>query len=617
MSESTWDVLVGDYDWGFLCMPRVPWGSKKPPPPMFAKDEPISLLVAVAMGLQHAMAMVGGIVTVPLIIGGTFVAGFTPSEQAYIISAALICSSLSTFVQVTQIKIPGTNYAIGSGLLSVMGVSFTFLPIAESSIGVMRKSGLTGQQAYGKLLGTLLVCCFLEITLSFAPQKVLKKLFPPVVTGTTVLLVGFALSASGVQYWGGGVYCAQQVLTSKAICDTNGEVELPFGSKEYVGLGAVTFFTLIVTELFGSPFMRNVQVVMGLLVGMIVASSITKIQCETVCQDPVCTNECFNVLPLGLSYDNVTKTVVGTAGVPFINQTVCEESCQPAVCVEQCSTNRYVTGAKISEAKWITFLWVHTFPLGFYAPAVLPFCFGFLVSTMECIGDVTATTEASGLIPLGDDFEKAVRGGILADGINCFLAAWATTFPTVTYAANNGIISLTRCGSRRAGLACATFLFFLGICAKFAGVILSIPDCVFGGMQTFLFINVAVSGMKILTLGEGINRRNRFICALALSVGAGVALVPEWVNISGQAEYPHEGNLWPIKDSWSSAYRGFRDALIIVASNGFSIGGFMAVVLNLIIPHDLDDVDEEGKFEKEMEAAAHKGFDDEKMKEEP
>jgi xanthine/uracil permease len=172
--------IIGDYDWRFLCTPRLPWGASKPPPPLYKKDDKISIFVAVVMGLQHALAMVGGIITVPLVIGGEFYANFTPAEQGYIISAALIVSGIASFIQVTQIPIPFTNYAIGSGLLSVMGISFTFLPIAQSTIGIQRAcscdgvpcytgyqgncdqctgtltgSCKTGEQAYGNLLGTV------------------------------------------------------------------------------------------------------------------------------------------------------------------------------------------------------------------------------------------------------------------------------------------------------------------------------------------------------------------------------------------------------------------------------------------------------------------------------
>jgi uric acid-xanthine permease len=43
-------------------------------------------------------------------------------------------------------------------------------------------------------------------------------------------------------------------------CDGNGDVMLPFGSSQYVGLGFSVFATLVVIELFGSPALRNIQV---------------------------------------------------------------------------------------------------------------------------------------------------------------------------------------------------------------------------------------------------------------------------------------------------------------------------------------------------------------------
>lgn len=50
-------------------------------------------------------------------------------------------------------------------------------------------------------------------------------------------------------------------------CQGNGDVKLPFGSPEYVGLGFSVFAMLIVIELFGSPFLRNASVIISLLFG--------------------------------------------------------------------------------------------------------------------------------------------------------------------------------------------------------------------------------------------------------------------------------------------------------------------------------------------------------------
>ena len=59
------------------------------------------------------------------------------------------------------------------------------------------------------------------------------------------------------------------------------------------------------------------------------------------------------------------------------------------------SGDNYITGDKISNAPVATFLWVETFPLTFYAPALPPLLIAFIVTLVESLGDVTATMEAS------------------------------------------------------------------------------------------------------------------------------------------------------------------------------------------------------------------------------
>ena len=50
-----------------------------------------------------------------------------------------------------------------------------------------------------------MVCSFLEVGLSFAPAKTLKRIFPPIVTGTVILMIGASLiGGAGVADWGGG-----------------------------------------------------------------------------------------------------------------------------------------------------------------------------------------------------------------------------------------------------------------------------------------------------------------------------------------------------------------------------------------------------------------------------
>lgn len=56
--------LIGNYNWGFLCTPRIVCGGKRDLLPFYGKDEKIPLLLAAVMGLQHALAMVGTLIII-------------------------------------------------------------------------------------------------------------------------------------------------------------------------------------------------------------------------------------------------------------------------------------------------------------------------------------------------------------------------------------------------------------------------------------------------------------------------------------------------------------------------------------------------------------------------
>jgi uric acid-xanthine permease len=92
-----------------------------------------------------------------------------------------------------------------------MGTSFTFLPVFEIAIRQMKAEGTDGEVAFGKMLGTSMVCCLLEVIFSILPINVIKRIFPPIVTAVTVILIGVALTGTGMKYWGGGVVCAEMV----------------------------------------------------------------------------------------------------------------------------------------------------------------------------------------------------------------------------------------------------------------------------------------------------------------------------------------------------------------------------------------------------------------------
>ncbi|WIA22362.1 hypothetical protein OEZ85_004671 [Tetradesmus obliquus] len=550
MAKKKWNrasvktAVLGDFDYGFLCMPRWPFCSKKlsPAPPFFGPNAWLGIFPALIMGLQHSLAMAGGLVTPPLLIGLMAPRDDT-ATKSYLIQASLLVCGITTLIQVLGMRIPKTPYQLGSGVLSVMGVSFAGLPLFQSVVGILMAQGDTFEVALGKMLGTSAVCAVWPMILSFMPARALKKVFPPIVTGTTIFLIGAKLIATGFKYWGGGVFCGENYLhlpkpspncvitmldgstmtgpcynaMTAPLCADNGDVKLPFGSGPYIGMGFLTFSMIVIIEIFGSPFMRNASLVLALFIGTAISAA------------------------------------VKVGGKSFI------------------------TGDILASSPAFTFLWVKRFPLGFYPPAVLPLIIVFSITSVETVGDVTATEELSRLDADGEHHNRRIKGGMLNDGFSGIFSSVAGSLPLTTFAQNNGVIALTNVASRHAGYAGAGWLFLFGLIGKFGGLVLSIPQCVLGGATSFLFACVLVAGIKILMLGEGFSRRNRFIVSCALAFGMGVSMVPQW---SKNALWPDPG------PGASSSLMSVRTATLLILDTGFCVGAIVAFALNMVVPYE-------------------------------
>jgi xanthine/uracil permease len=61
---------------------------------------------------------------------------------------------ITTFIQVFGMRIPKTPYQWGSGVLSVMGVSFASVPLYQNVVGSLMAQGDSFEVAFGKMLGT-------------------------------------------------------------------------------------------------------------------------------------------------------------------------------------------------------------------------------------------------------------------------------------------------------------------------------------------------------------------------------------------------------------------------------------------------------------------------------
>ncbi|PNH02982.1 Uric acid-xanthine permease [Tetrabaena socialis] len=595
------EFLLGSYDFKYLCMPvfpyfRGPGRRGVPPPRFFSVNEFLGLFVALVMGLQHALAMVGGLITPPLLISNlafgnrpntkTPYAEGSPAElQRYLVQASLIVCGIMTFFQVAGFKIWRTPFMFGSGCLSCMGVSFTTVPIATAVLTVLiKEQGMTFEAAYGKFLGTCALCAIIPLIVAAFPIKVIRKVFPPIVCGVVIMMIGLHLIGAGFKNWGGGAFCADNYLHPPGTRACFLPASYPNGTSY-----------LMPSQCWVGPGIKcgdatKTEPLLGTGAGASGAAE-SEVAWAAACLEGLAAVPRFEMTYglCGKGAKESVRAVVGAleaagrdaAGLKKLYKLRGSLPAPRALELELGASikfkgKKYVTTSKIDTAPGITFLWTTTFPLGFYAPAIIPLCIVFIITSIETVGDTTATLEASRMITEGPDFTSRIKGALLNDGISGIFSALATSLPLTTFAQNNGVISLTNVASRQAGFAAAFWLFLLGILGKVGAWITTIPEAILGGMTTFLFANVIASGIKIIINGDPLTRRSRFILACSLALGVGVELVPTWAT----------NTLWPITPGMNSGTRGVRDAIILVLSTSFTFSAVVAIILNLIIPAD-------------------------------
>lgn len=201
----------------------------------------------------------------------------------------------------------------------------------------------------------------------------------------------------------------------------------------------------------------------------------------------------------------------------------------------------------------------------------IPLVLIFLITALEAIGDITATSEVSGQPVKGPVYMKRIKGGVLADGLNSAIAAAFNSFPNSTFSQNNGVILLTGVASRYVGYFIAGMLVILGLFPGVASMVQVIPEPVLGGATIVMFGTIAAAGVRIISRVD-LDRRAILIMAMSFSMGLGLAQKPEILQFMPEM----------IKNIFSS---------------GVTAGGVTAILLNIILPSS--EVFEEEKEEQD------------------
>lgn len=200
------------------------------------EDKPpfgLSLLLA----SQHLLAALGGIIAVPLVLGN--VLKLSTADTIILVNAALLISGIVTIIQCRGIG------PIGIRLPSVMGTSFTFVA-AALAIG-FSESGIAG------IMGASLVGSLVMIIGSFF-MPYIRKLFPPVVTGTVIMMIGLSLIPVAVDWFAGGQ-----------------RTDPHYATPENLIMASFVLIIVVALVQWGKGIFSAAAIVIGMMIGYIVS----------------------------------------------------------------------------------------------------------------------------------------------------------------------------------------------------------------------------------------------------------------------------------------------------------------------------------------------------------
>ena len=362
-------------------------------------DKKLPLNKSIPLGIQHVLAMFAGNITVPIIVAGVF--GQTPEQKIFLIQMALFVAGVATIIQTVGYK------EIGARLPIVQGTSFAFIPI------------MLPFKAAG--LGAVFTAAFIGGIFQIFIGKVLKPirhLFPPLVTGIVVLMIGFSLLKVGFMYAGGGGWLM------------NNKPEI-FANANHLTVAFTVFIVAIFFNLRGKGMASAASILIGIVAGFIVAAA------------------------LGM-----------------------------------------VNYGKIASAAWFAFPMPLQYGIDFVPGAIILMLFMSVVTTIETIGDISATTMGGAKREATD---KEISGGIMADGVGTAFGAIFNAMPNTSYSQNAGLVAFTGVVSRHVGTIAGIVLVLMGLFPKLGGIIAAMPESVIGGAAIIMFGMIVAAGIKLIS----------------------------------------------------------------------------------------------------------------------
>jgi NCS2 family nucleobase:cation symporter-2 len=415
-------------------------------------DERLPAGKLAALGLQHVLVMYAGAIAVPLIVGRAL--KLQPEQVAALISADLFCCGLVTLIQSL-----GIGKLFGIRLPVTMGVTFASVSpmLAMANDPTL---GVTG--IFGAVIGAGII----SILIAPFVSRVLA-LFPPVVTGSIIAVIGISLMRVGVNWAMGGTpnmatipdpNFAKLVEAAKAAGTALPPGPPPmipnpqYAALDNLGIALLVLVVILLVAKYGKGFLANIAVLTGIVFGTAFAWALGK-----------------------------------------------------------------VDFAKVGTAK--AFAVVTPFQFGmptFDVVAILTMTLVMLVVMIESTGMFLALGELTGKKIGKDDISRGLR----VDGLGTLIGGIFNTFPYTSFSQNVGLVGVTGVKSRWVCVAAGILLMVMGVIPKIGQAAEAVPQFVLGGAGLVMFGMVAATGIRILSsVDYKSSRNNLFIVALSIGFG--------------------------------------------------------------------------------------------------
>jgi NCS2 family nucleobase:cation symporter-2 len=447
-------------------------------------DEVLAPPKLFTLGLQHVLVMYAGAVAVPLIVGRAL--KLPPEDVAFLISADLFVCGIVTLIQ----SFGATQY-FGIKLPVMMGVTF-------AAVGPMvgfanTQGGYEGAQA---IFGAIIAAGVISILIAPLVSRMLR-FFPPVVTGTIILVIGVSLMRIGINWIFGNPVgpTAPQIVdpahaewlktvTEAAKAGAAGIAEPPPGlglaprvqNPAYAPLGNIAISAIVLVAIlaiakFGRGFVANIAVLLGIIIGGVIAVALGKMHFD-----------------------------------------------------------------KVGEAAWFGM--------------ITPFHFGMptfdlvMILTMTLVMIVVMIESTGMFLALGDITGKKVdqpmlSAGLRTDGLGTVIGGVFNTFPYTSFSQNVGLVGVTGVKSRFVCVAGGLIMIVLGLMPKMGALVESVPTMVLGGAGLVMFGMVAATGIRILAgVDFAKNRNNLFIVAVSVGFGMIPLIAPNFKMWMPHAIHP-------------------------------------------------------------------------------